>query len=1822
MSADTNTVSALQEHSTPTDLQLWGRFPEDFKVATHREIIENFNDEDMRTQLTKLPSTELRAMRPHATRWINRAGTDEKQIIQRTRLLLTMDDVVIEKLARRLQMVQVQARGFEKDAMDSSIEVTSLTEKLAEGDQELEDQNRAHKSELENLTNNFLNLAAEKSAVDALCARHEASIVDIKVQLRLGHTATPIAGTPVPDPTVNTQSPLAHSPTFSSEDIKDLRKSARDAVTVYNDEQDVGSIKTFIRNMEAYFMSTNFSDEQRMRYAETKFGPNHKLKLHAAIPDRANFFWSHWTGWITGLELYRRDSENAYEQLQATNQYNLRMDFATFFAHMCRINDRIDDHDHKERNFQLALMKAVDLRFRAKLREKYDEKQLDRKVTVLKREDFYDLALLCERHANVPATATPAKASAAPHTDQLPVVAAVQTESFAIMPDSYKTGPLSRDGWTWCKANNTCTFCRKAGHQIKDCTDPKLLPAEVYRARQVLRSHSLLSTPAHFVPHVGIKGEACRAPRVPVAEKDELCNVLVESVNICDESLSINSDIFHPECPHDGLLTAGAVLEISSSPLVLLSPATIPIEESTSNPLPDQNIKPVLSPLDLDERAFPEESLAIVDETAIPVWVTGRDEKLFDAFVSHTSSCDTPAVILDDTGCWGMCVSEKFVEAHQFPTRDAHSVVTIKLADGVHKINSTRECMLWVTIGNWKKQTAFAVIRTDYDIIFGLPFHNSITIFHEDWAQRIKKFRTRHGTDHTWYGRGHKRSHFHKQIMVAQLSEVTPRDALYSVTVTDPENLSDPYLDEIVAPYLNVIKPLGQTHCIESNTAPHQPTLPELLATMSPPLRKIIERYPTVFSDPPHTDQIPHRPEDMRIHLKNVTPIKQRPLSRTSQFEQEALKVFLADLLRLGRIRTSNSPYGANILFVRKGDGGLRLVTDYRAINADTVRDQTPLVSHAVLRERVRGAKIMSKLDLSNAFHMILVAEADRHKTAFKTEFGLYEYTVCPFGMANSPAVFISLMNRVFAGTDHCVIHYVDDILIFSDCVEDHLRHIEEVLRRLEEHQLYVKPSKCVFAVSSTTFCGVHINGQGVAIEDHAKTAMCSYPQITSFKEVQQFLGSVRFFAEFVPWLADIAHPLFALTKKDVMLKQKFDTTWNTMHQMAVRHIQFLLTSSSVLHFFDPSAITSLHSDASDFAIGGWISQHKDDTPEYVVTYWSRQLIPAERNYPVHEKEFLAMHQTILKHRFYLFGHPFSAFVDHRALEHLATQPQLRPRQIRWILDLQEFDFKTVYQTGESNTFADWLSRRPDYQHFQCPKCTAVNAIVVDHDHPTVPSDISNFLDDIRLEQADDEFCMTLDSWQELPKTIPFSKAGYFKSFSKIDGIWRYNNSAVVLPNRDDQIYFLERYHGSDASGHWGYKKTLDHIQRYVYWPSLIDDVRKFVNSCDVCQRHSAKLFVDGLLHSLQVPDARGHSIALDFVEFPADVSGPTHLLLITDRLTKFVMGSPCNKSATAKDVASILFHNWYLKGYGLPFSIVSDRDSRLAGDVWTEFCTLTGISQTMSTARHQQTDGQAEIAIRIVSTALAKVCNHKKSNWVAKLPLILFSYNNSLHSVTGFSPFYLMHAFQPQTFPALADHSNSLAKMYESFGADLEKAHWHIAAQHDKSANTYNRSRRQAVQYSVGDWVLLSRDGIKWAPDNAKHSQKLLAPWLGPFQVSHIDRELNNISLTLPPTMHCHPVFHIRVLKPYVTPTTDFPHRPTPDNPPPILTEDGFTEFEVESILDHKTMKSGKRKFLVHWKGYDASHDSWEPESSLDNASTTLLQYCATNRVNPPDLR
>ncbi|GBG62125.1 hypothetical protein CBR_g29325 [Chara braunii] len=238
---------------------------------------------------------------------------------------------------------------------------------------------------------------------------------------------------------------------------------------------------------------------------------------------------------------------------------------------------------------------------------------------------------------------------------------------------------------------------------------------------------------------------------------------------------------------------------------------------------------------------------------------------------------------------------------------------------------------------------------------------------------------------------------------------------------------------------------------------------------------------------------------------------------RLSIPEATELKRQLKELLRLGFIKPSNSPWGAPVLFARKGDGTLRLCIDYRGLNRYTVKNNYPMPRADELFDRLAGNRFFTKIDLRSGYHQIRVATEDQSKTAFRSRFGHYEFTVMPFGLTNVPATFQTAMNDILRDIlEEYVLVYLDDILVYSRTLEDHLRHLRDALQRLRKHGFYAKLSKCRFAQRKVDFLGYHVSDQGLHMDDAKITVIAEWPIPASAKQLRSFLGLTGYYSNFI----------------------------------------------------------------------------------------------------------------------------------------------------------------------------------------------------------------------------------------------------------------------------------------------------------------------------------------------------------------------------------------------------------------------------------------------------------------------------------------------------------------------------------------------------------------------------------------------------------------------------------------------------------------------------------------------------------------------------------
>jgi Reverse transcriptase (RNA-dependent DNA polymerase)/RNase H-like domain found in reverse transcriptase/Integrase zinc binding domain/Retroviral aspartyl protease len=602
---------------------------------------------------------------------------------------------------------------------------------------------------------------------------------------------------------------------------------------------------------------------------------------------------------------------------------------------------------------------------------------------------------------------------------------------------------------------------------------------------------------------------------------------------------------------------------------------------------------------------------------------------------------------------------------------------------------------------------------------------------------------------------------------------------------------------------------------------------------------KYMDYMSTVFSPAEFEKLPPHRPYDVDIELEEGKTPPFGPLYRLTPPEREALTEYVNKNLKRGHVRSSTSSAGAPVLFIRKKTGELRLCVDYRGLNAITKKNRYPVpLVHDIL-DRVQGCKIFSVIDLKSAYSHLRIKEGDEWKTAFRTPLGLFEHLVVPYGLTNAPAAFQTFIQDTLRDLlDIICVVYLDDILIFSRTQEDHDKHVKLVLDRLRDANLCANPAKCEWDKSEFEYLGYVIGTDGIKMNPKKLDTIVSWPEPSSVKEVQSFLGLANFYRRFINGYSRIARPLTDLTRKDVRFG------FSDAARTAFNSLKREFTSFPTLRHFDPLKPCTVSTDASDFAISGVFQQPDDDGTLHPVAFYPRKMSPAEINYEIHDKELLDVIDTFRDMRAWLLGspHPISVISDHRNLTYFMSSQVLNRRQARWAMFLSDFDFRLVWAPGKENV-ADAPSRRTDFSPKKgddtllnqnrimlTPKHTDS---LTPHKNTQHPSNIINAMTTLSIDTSTlfDRFKNALQKDSEWREALIRGNS----DFTSEGGLVFHKGKLFVpLPLRAD---ILHSRHDAVIAGHPGRNRTFGLVARDYSWPGMQTFVRRYVEACDTCAR-------------------------------------------------------------------------------------------------------------------------------------------------------------------------------------------------------------------------------------------------------------------------------------------------------------------------------------------------------------------------------------------------
>ena len=570
-------------------------------------------------------------------------------------------------------------------------------------------------------------------------------------------------------------------------------------------------------------------------------------------------------------------------------------------------------------------------------------------------------------------------------------------------------------------------------------------------------------------------------------------------------------------------------------------------------------------------------------------------------------------------------------------------------------------------------------------------------------------------------------------------------------------------------------------------------------------------------------------------------------------------------MLEEGQIEHSVSAWSVPTVLVTKKDGTTCFCVDYRRLNERTKKDAFPLPRIDDSLNSLSGQAWFSTLDLASGYWQVRLSEEAKPKTAFATHSGLFQFAVMPFGLCNAPATFERLMSQVMRGLHwkRCLV-YIDDILVFGNDFESALHSLELVLDRVAEYGLQLKSTKCNLFRTSVPFLGHIVGRAGLECDPNKLSAVANWIPPSTIKGVRKFLGFTGYYRRFVPDYSTVAQPLVRLLGKDCKFK------WTDACQDAFKALRALLIKAPVLAFPKEDLPYIVDTDASDYGIGGVLSQCIEGT-EHVIAYYSKSLNPAQQKYCTTRRELLAVVATLDHFRGYVWGPKFLVRTDHAALAWLKNLKNIQGMLARWLEKLQQFHFDIVHRPDAQHGNADGLSHCPQCERGSCAPTTNTNQ--TDPEQPYANSCEGSSLDSELIPLESGETCVAaiMTAQSENSKLIitaqkidseisivrewlltgkfPACIQDFAPASYELKAYWigrkslfldTENRSAtgsraqLVVPTSLRDTIFNDSHH-TTYGGHFGMTHTHSKIQLHYFWPGLSDFVRDRITACHKC---------------------------------------------------------------------------------------------------------------------------------------------------------------------------------------------------------------------------------------------------------------------------------------------------------------------------------------------------------------------------------------------------
>lgn len=779
------------------------------------------------------------------------------------------------------------------------------------------------------------------------------------------------------------------------------------------------------------------------------------------------------------------------------------------------------------------------------------------------------------------------------------------------------------------------------------------------------------------------------------------------------------------------------------------------------------------------------------------------------------------------------------------------------------------------------------------------------------------------------------------------------------------------------------------------------------------------------------------------IKTKDEIPVYTRSY-RYPYVHKEEIQKQINAMLDQQIIRPSYSPWSSPIWVVpKKADAAnvqkWRLVVDYRKLNDKTIDDRYPLPNISEILDKIGKSMYFTTIDLASGFHQLEVHENDIPKTAFTVEHGHYEFTRMPFGLKNAPATFQRVMDEVLKDLQNkvCLV-YMDDIIIYSTSLDEHMINLKKVLDALRGANLKIQLDKSEFLQKEVSFLGHIVTREGIKPNPDKIKAVQNYPIPKSQKEIKQFLGLLGYYRKFIKDFARLTKPLTIKLKKDERInitEDSYRNCFETCKQM--------LLSDPILQYPDFTKPFLLTTDASNFALGAVLSQIINGQ-EHPLCYASRTLNEHEINYSTIEKELLAIVWGTKYFRPYLYGRKFKIITDHKPLNWLMSLKEPNSKLVRWRLRLEEYDYSIEFKPGKTNNNADALSRIPVEININdsSSSSTGATAHSADSDHtdliPISMSSLNNFKyqyifiktesgptsvkqekpfgylrKTIRSKDFNEDSLVQTIKLHFNPKQINAIFVEETDLFLKIQGAYRKHFARnklfrilrcttfkrdILEETQQDSI--IEQYH--KENNHRGISETVEHLKRSIFFPKLHQKVTLFINQCDVCQTNKYERKPEKIQFKLtQTPKQPLEIVHCDV--FFMKKGEP--IITIIDKFSRYAQAFILESRNTPHIKEQLLK---YFSLFGKPKLIITDQERAITTIEIKEFLTSNNIQIHFTSVNSSTSNSPVERFHSTLAEHLRIIINTEKIKFSDALCKALFAYNNSINSITKYTPFEL----------------------------------------------------------------------------------------------------------------------------------------------------------------------------------------------------------------------